>query len=101
MFSNSGTLGLPFVDVHAWDAITIQVQARAREILNHDCKALLVGVEGTPSLKGVTFLYSATAKDTAPVEDQLWVDPKDAASLRLTANDLRLLHLFRSNLGGL
>ena len=71
MFSNSGTLGLPFVDVHAWDAIAMQAEGRAREILNHDCKALLVGVEGTPSLKGVTFLYSATAKDTAPVEDQL------------------------------
>ena len=91
MFSNSGTLGLPFVDVHAWDAITMQAEGCAREVLNHDCKALLVAVEGTPSLKGITLLYSATAKDTAPVEDQLWVDPKDAASLRLTADDLRLL----------
>ena len=101
MFPTSDKLRLPFVDVHAWDAITMQAEGCAREVLNHDCKALLVAVEGTPSLKGVTFLYSVSAKNTAPVEDQLWADPKDTASLRLTADDLRFLHLFRSNLGGL
>ncbi len=100
MFPSSGMLRLPFIDLHAWEAVTTQVEARAREILNQHCNASLVAVEGTPSLKGVTFLYSAGAKDAAPVEGQLWVDPKNASSCCLTDDDLRLLHLCRTHRDG-
>jgi hypothetical protein len=98
MFPSSGALRLPFIDLHAWEATTTQVEAHAREILNQNCNASLVAVEGTPSLKGVTFLYSAAPKNVAPSGGQLWVQPKDAASPCLTEADLRLLHLCRAHL---
>jgi hypothetical protein len=95
---SSGILSLPFIDLHAREPIITQVEARARDILNQHCNASLVAVDGTPSLKGVTFLYSAAPKDAVPVEGPLWVDPKNAASCCLTDDDLRLVHLYRTNM---
>jgi hypothetical protein len=94
----SSILRLPFVDLHAWEDIPTQVEAGARELLNQHCNASLVAVEGTPSLTGVTFLYGAAPKDAVPVEGPLWVDPKNAASCCLTDDDLRLVHLYRTNM---
>ena len=74
----SGKLSLPFIDLHAWEPITTQVEAYAREILNQRCDASLVAVEGTPGPKGVIFLYRASVDVELPLEGQVWVDPGEA-----------------------
>jgi hypothetical protein len=65
MFASSGMLRLPFVDVHAWEAITTQVEAHAREILDQHCSASLIAVDGTLGPNGVTFLYGVTYEGDA------------------------------------
>lgn len=89
---NSGQLALPFIDLHAGEAITTQVEDRARAILNGDCGVSLVAVEGTPSRKGVTFLYSGSVTDAPLVEGWFWIDPAITGG-RLTETESRHLSL--------
>jgi len=88
----SGKLRLPCIELHPWEAITTQVEVCAREMLNQHCDASLVAVEGTPSLKGVTFLYGASVSDATRVEERVWVDPQVTVG-SLTKTDSRHLGL--------
>jgi hypothetical protein len=92
MFPSSGMLRLPFIDLHAWEVITTQVEARAREILNQHCNASLIAVEGVPGPYGVTFLYGATYEGDTSRKGHFWIDPDVAVSC-LNEADRQLLHL--------
>ena len=92
MFPASGKLSLPFIDLHAWEPIPTQVEARACEILNQNCNASLVAAEGTPGPKGVTFLYRVSASVEPPLEGHGWVYP-DEADVFLPKTDSRHLRL--------
>jgi hypothetical protein len=87
---SSGPLRLPFIDLHARDAITTQVEARVREILNQYCNASLIAIDGTPGPDGVTFLYGAAYEGDMSRERHFWFDP-DVAVSRLSKADSRLL----------
>jgi hypothetical protein len=90
MFPSSGMLRLPFIDLHAWEPVTTQVEARVRQILNQYCNASLIAIDGTPGPDGVTFLYDATYEGDTSREGHFWIDP-DVAVSRLNKADSRLL----------
>ena len=84
--SPSGELRLPAKPLDAWLTITTQVEDWLKEMFQQPPSPSLVAIDGTPSRRGVTFLYAAAHR--APVEegDGLWLEP---AAADLGSNDKR------------
>jgi len=81
----------PSVELHAWDAITPQVDEWLQGLVQ-TCSASLVAVDGAPGPDGVIFLYSATSEGETSTRDCLWLD-HDVALGCLNDADRQLLHL--------
>ena len=90
--SPSGELRLPAKPLDAWLTITTQVEDWLEEMLQQRSTPSLVAIDGTPSSKGVTFLYTARLEAPSETGDELWLEP-DVAAAALSGNDTRLLHL--------
>ena len=89
VLSSSKPLRLPSIEVHAWDAITTQVEDGLQR-LAHASAPSLIAVDGSPGPNGVTFLYGATCEGNTPRDGHLWLDP-DLAVSALTQADRQLL----------
>ena len=90
--SPSGELRLPAKPLDAWLTITTQVEDWLEEMLQQRSTPSLVAIDGTPSSKGVTFLYTARLEAPSETGDELWLEPHVAAAA-LGDNDHRLLLL--------
>ncbi len=91
--STSGELRLPFKELDGWRAVTTQVEEWLGE-LQLPQTPKLEAIDGTPSHRGVTFIYSAETATVREAEDSVWIDPELALpTLRLS--DRRLVRLSR------
>jgi len=88
--SPSGELRLPAKVLDAWLPIATQVEHWLEEMLQQPPTPSLVTIDGTPSRRGVTFLYAAATEVSVEDGDGLWLEP---AAANLGSNDNRLLLL--------
>jgi len=92
----SQRLELPRRELSSWVPIETQVDAWLAQLRCEKSSPTFVSVEGTSSVEGVTFLYTATlGTDHSTKPGELWLD-YDTAKVALGAADRRLLDLCAS-----
>src|SRR5262245_57590857 len=88
----SGELKLPSVDLDGWKPVGTQVQTWVERVLQQTPVLKLQVIDGTPSRKGITFLYSAEVAGSSPEISGTWLRA-ELAPAALSEGDRRLLLL--------
>jgi hypothetical protein len=70
-----GELRLPGKALDGWRNITIQVQEFVEELLGTDGNPRLLTIEGAPSARGMTFVFSVSVEGQLETGDAVWVEP--------------------------
>jgi hypothetical protein len=96
--SPSGEFALPIKQLDAWEPVTTQVDLWLCHLRQANAKAFLVGIEGMPTERGITFLFAATTETPSyQTADQLWLEAETAIAT-LGDEDRGLLQIVRKSL---